>query len=109
MKPINKFFGSNNGYKGNGHPAYVFAEVKDKSFYLDITHSKYVTDKRNPNKKYKYYPLSQNPNPSDEEPAYISRFPFSVKSNKLRNEKSNWFFSEKDLPIIENYKKNKLH
>lgn len=109
MKPIHKFYGSNNGYKGNGHPAYGFAEMEDKTFYLDITHSKYVKDKRNPSKKYKYSQLSQNPNPSDKKTAYVSPFPYSVKTNKLRNEKTNWSFSEEDLSIIESYKKNKLH
>lgn len=109
MKPIHKFYGNNNGYQGAGHPAYGFAEVDDKTFYLDITHSEYVQNKRNSKINYKYHKLTKNPNPLDSENSYISPFPYSVKTEKLKNEKKDWNFDEKDLSAIEKYKNKKIH
>ena len=103
-----EFYKSNNSYQGAGHPAYVFKEIKDDYVYLDITHSKFVKNKRVAGEYYEYKKLNKNPNSEDEKISYISPFPYKANKKYFKN-KVDWQFSELDKDKIERFKNKKVH
>lgn len=108
MKNKSEFYKNNNSYQGAGHPAYVFGEIKDNYVYLDITHSKFVENKKKPGTYYEYKRLSKNPNKEDIQNSYISPFPYRANKKFFKN-KVNWQFSDLDKTKINKFKNKKWH
>lgn len=84
----------------------MFKQVNDNYHYLDLTHSKVVPNKKG-NGVY-YYKKITNPNPADNEPSYISPFPYKAHKDSFKN-KVAWKFDSKDIDKINSYKNKRLH
>lgn len=89
-------------HKPSGHPAYIYEKVGDEFRFIGITHSKISRGVKN-------IELDVNPDPDDTEKAYLKRKPEIDKTNKFRERKNGWKFSDKDKDkpqkIIEESKK----
>ena len=93
FKPKNEFR-YNLSYTSNGHPEYIFGETNAGKYKsLPITHK--------PSSHSKYYPLTKNPDPSDDRKAYL-RHNVRTASPKYYSKEplEGWTFSKVDKAIV---------
>lgn len=91
-KPKNEFR-YNNGPVAQGHPQYVFGETRTGKFKsIGLTHS--------PDDEYKHYPLSHNPNPKDDEDAFLQAKVHTGKKVYYTEPLYDWSFDKSDMPIV---------
>ena len=81
-------------HKINGHPSYIYEKVGNRYKYLGVTHSKITQGTKN-------IELDQNPNPKDDQKAYVRPAPKQDKVKKFKNSPlKNWKMGESDKKKI---------
>lgn len=83
---------------GRNHPTYIFAREGNKLRYIGITHSKITKDVEN-------IRLDKNPDPKDNEPAYLRPIVQKAHRASFGAKLKGWFFSDSDLEKVEQIKK----
>lgn len=91
-KPRNEFR-RNKSASAQGHFDYVFGET--------ITHYKSLGLTTHPSPGYKYYALTQNPNPEDKRQSYLRLKVRNTNKKFLSSEpEKGWHFSQQDMPVV---------
>lgn len=95
-------FRRNTSKSAVGHFDYVFGETPTHYKSLGLTHT--------PDNKYPYYPLKENPNPTDSKQSFLRLNVRSTNKKYLPKKEENWKFSKEDMPVvrhtIKKYKKS---
>lgn len=95
-------FRRNTSKSAVGHFDYVFGETPTHYKSLGLTHT--------PDNKYPYYPLKENPNPTDSKQSFLRLNVRSTNKKYLSKKEENWKFSKEDMPVvrrtIKKYKKS---
>ena len=95
-------FRRNTSKSAVGHFDYVFGETQTHYKSLGLTHT--------PDNKYPYYPLKENPNPTDSKQSFLRLNVRSTNKKYLPKKEEDWKFSKEDMPVvrhmIKKYKKS---
>lgn len=92
IKPRNEFRKLNDK-AGNGHPAYIYAQVGNDYLYIGITHGEYTFGHKN-------IPLSHNPNGKDKTRAFVRGVTLRANRSAFGARLKGWSFTAQDKKII---------
>lgn len=83
-------------YKKTQHPTYIYAKVGNEFKYIGITHSTITRNIKN-------IQLDKNPNPYDNQTAYVHPYSGMDKVNMFKKKKNNWKMSNQDKSKLKKY------
>lgn len=93
-KHFQRHFRSFHDKDHTGHPVYIVEETKREYVGFGITTGEYTNGVKN-------IPLSKNPEPNNDEQAYVRPKITKVKKGVKNTVKKGWSFSPQDKQIIE--------